>query len=830
MKVMKFGGTSVGDAARILEVGRLTALAAISTEGAPVRIGLVVSAVTGVTNRLIASVDGVLQGRPVDGFIEEFTNIHAGIIADLAAAGIDQDLLASAEREIVEVTSEFENLLTGIRLLQECSPGVHDHISSLGERASTPLVAAVLAGRGLFPRRLDPRAFLLTDSVFGNASPIMEEIDKRLADIRASTASEDRVMLMPGFFGADIRGKITTLGRGGSDFSAAILAAGLHADRLEIWTDVDGIFSADPRMVADAFVLDEISYAEAMELAFFGAKVLHPRTIAPVVARGIPTVIKNSFNPDHPGTLIHASPPPSERPVRGLSTLSGVSMIGLSGAGLRGVPGVAARVFSAMAQKNISVILIAQSSSEYSICFCVATNQRVDAVNALEHEFILERGAGLVNPIESVGDLSILSVVGDEMRSRRGIAGIFFGALADADVNVIAISQGFSERNISTVIAAPDTERAMRIVHHFFFNTRQAVQVFLVGSGAVGGRLLEQIRMQQVHLAAQQVDVRVCGIASKNRMLLDFGGITLDTWKKRLSEVPDTPFELLPMLTKISSARLLNPVLVDCTDSGAIAKSYEAIFEAGLHVVTPNKKANSADRAYYRSLRKTANRRRRQFLYETNVGAGLPIIETLKNLIKSGDRLRICRGILSGSLSYVFGRLEDGVPFSQALEEARSKGFTEPDPRDDLSGLDVARKCLILAREVGFNMDLSDVVIDSPIPAGFDLSGPIDNFLNRCRDLDAHFATRVAEARKLGMALRFVGTIADGGCRVGLANISASEALFQVRDGENAVSFLTDRYTPIPLTVRGYGAGPDVTAAGVFADLLRTVFWNTEVL
>ncbi|MFZ2959781.1 MAG: bifunctional aspartate kinase/homoserine dehydrogenase I [Candidatus Ozemobacteraceae bacterium] len=825
MKVMKFGGTSVGDAERILEAGRLTAKAAENE-----RIGLVISAVTGVTNRLIASVDGVLTGQPVDGFIEDFTATHEGIIADFAAAGINSDLLAQAEREIVDVTAEYENLLTGIRLLQECSPGVLDHISSLGERASAPLMAAVLAARGFSPRRLDPRTLLLTDSVFGSASPIMEEIEHRLADVRASQSPEDHVLLMPGFFGADARGKITTLGRGGSDFSASILAAGLHADCLEIWTDVDGVCSADPRMVPDAFVLEEMSYAEAMELAFFGAKVLHPRTIAPVVSHNIPTRIKNSFNPDHPGTLIHGSPAPSERPVRGLSTLSGVAMIGVSGSGLRGVPGVAARVFSAMAGEKISVILIAQSSSEYSICFCVNGIQRAAAVEALEREFALERGAGLVNPIEAVGDLSILSVVGDEMRSRRGIAGTFFGGLADADVNVTAIAQGFSERNISAVIAGADIERAMRVAHRFFFNTRQAVQVFLIGPGAVGGRLLEQIRAQQAHLATQQVDVRICGIAASNRTILDFAGIDAGSWRERLNAAPEALSDFPGLFAKIREARLLNPVLVDCTGSEEIARTYEAAFEAGLHVVTPNKKANSGDRAYYRALRRTANRRRRQFLYETNVGAGLPIIETLKNLIKSGDRLKRCQGILSGSMSYLFGRLQDGIPFSKALEEARAKGFTEPDPRDDLSGLDVARKCLILAREAGFDLELSDIVIDAPLPAEFNLKGTVDAFLKRCRDLDAHFANLVQTAQQRGTALRFIGTIEEGNCHVGLVEIPSSEALYQIRDGENAVSFLTDRYAPIPLTVRGYGAGPDVTAAGVFADLLRTVFWNTEVI
>jgi aspartokinase/homoserine dehydrogenase 1 len=819
MNVLKFGGTSVGNASRILDVARIVSQAASKS-----RVGLVVSAVSGVTNHLIASAQQVMAGKPVAGFIDEFRAIHQGVLRDLGQ-NIEPKWLEPIEAELAPLIAEYENLLTGIKLLMECTPGILDHLSSLGERCSAPIVAAVLRAQGLTVYRLDPREFIITDNVFGNASPLMPEIEARFSRIQDQNA---QVFLLPGFFGVTTSGKITTLGRGGSDYSAAILAAAVRAQNLEIWTDVDGVFTADPKVVPDAQVMAELSYAEAMELSFFGAKVLHPRTIAPVVALNIPTWIKNTFRPDFRGTLIQANVQESTWPVRGLTTLANVAMINLAGPGLRGVPGVAARVFSAMAREEISVILISQASSEYSISFCVAADQAEEARRVLDREFALEIQAKLVLPVEMADKLAILSVVGDQMKSRRGIAGSLFSALAAADVNIVSIAQAFSERTISVVVAAADAQRAMRATHQFFFNTAQGIQVFLLGPGAVGRQLLAQIAQQQPHLREQQVEVKVCGIADSRRMLIDFNGIALDSWKKAL-EGSSQPFQLETWLETIRQARLMNPVLVDCTGSQQMADAYLAIFEAGLHVVTPSKRANSGTLGYYQALRQQANRRRRQFLYSTNVGASLPIIETLKNMMKSGDALRTCQGILSGSLSFIFGRLDDGVPFSEAVAQARAKGFTEPDPRDDLSGLDVARKLMVLAREAGYGVEMSDVQIESPLPPNFDASGSIEAFCGNLPKADEFYATKVRQLTAEDRRLRFVARIEEGVCRVGLVGVAADDPLYHVKDGENAVSFLTNRYAPIPLVVRGYGAGPDVTAAGVFADLLRTVVWNTEI-
>ena len=635
-------------------------------------------------------------------------------------------------------------------------------------------------------------------------------------------------MAIGGFFAADRQGKTTTLGRGGSDFSAAIMAAGLAADRLEIWTDVDGVFSADPSSVADAFVLDQMSYEEAMELAFFGAKVLHPRTIAPVVGKSIPTVIRNTFNLAAAGTRIHRGAPASAV-IRGISSLSNVSMIDVSGAGLRDTLGIAGRVFQAMAVAGISVVLITQASSEYSINFCVPSQLAAKAAATLTAELELEIGAGQVNPIEVMDDLAVVSIVGETMRRQRGVARTFFSALASVGINIVAIAQGFSERNISVVVSAADEVRAVRITHQFFFDTDQPVDLLVVGLGAVGAELLDQIRGQAAALAEQGVRVRLLGIGNSRKMVMAPDGLSLEGWRDALESSP-VPFDLPELLSFVRSVRPLNPVFVDCTSDSDIAGAYLQIFEAGMHVVTPNKKANSGSLAFYRALRQTANRHQRKFFYQTNVGGGLPVIDTLKNLLNSGDRLRSFEGILSGSLSFILGLLEEGVSFSVAVSTARDKGFTEPDPRDDLSGMDVARKVLIVARENGKEIDLADVVVEPLLPESFDASGDVAAFMDRLVDLDGPYRKRLEALLQHGKKLRYVGIIEGDRCRVGFSEIDRDHPLAAVKGGENAMSFLTDRYHPIPLVVRGYGAGPAVTAAGVFAEVLKTVYWNPEAV
>lgn len=499
-------------------------------------------------------------------FVDRYRGTHDRILDELASISPDAGF-GEASREVSALAEDFRDLLHGVRLLGECPPSVLDRLSSLGEQASVAVMHAVLASAGIDVFRVDPREYIITDDRHGQASPLYDEIEQRFETLRASS---HRVLVAPGFYGATRAGRITTLGRGGSDFSASIVAAALHADALEIWTDVDGVFSADPSQVPEAFLLDEVSYEEAMELSFFGAKVLHPRTLAPLLRARIPIWIRNSFKPECRGTLIQTPAKKSSFVVRGISSLGGVAMLEVSGAGLRGSLGVAGRVFQTMSREGISVILISQASSESSITFAVPREAAGKASAALEQEFALERSAGQVNPIHLVPDLAILSIVGDDMQYRRGVAGTFFGSLAAADVNVVAIAQGASERSISTVIQQSDQTRAVRAAHQFFFNTRQQIHVFLVGAGNVGSQLLEQIARQQPKLLEQQVDCRVCAVTGSKRMLLDLQGLALDGIKGRLAS-STTPFELQKILEVVREARLLDPVLVDCSGADRIA-------------------------------------------------------------------------------------------------------------------------------------------------------------------------------------------------------------------------------------------------------------------
>ncbi len=817
MRVLKFGGTSVGNADRITGVAEIVHRATAAS-----RVGVVVSAVGGVTNTLLASIDSVLADETVDiePAVAAYREIHESV-----ALGLEQNHpgadLRDARARIDAGAGEYRNLLRGIALVRVCPATARDAIATLGERTSVALVAVALRAHGLTVLEVDPCEVLVTDGVPGGATPDIAATHGRLA---AARAASEQVVLLPGFFGGSADGKIATLGRGGSDWSAAILAVGLEAEALEIWTDVDGIYTADPRLVPDARVLPEVTYEEAMELSFFGAKVLHPRTMQPVYSARIPTWIRNTLQPDAPGTCIYADAPADG--VRGMTLLTDIAMITVSGPVMQGAKGTAARVFDGVARAGVSVILITQGSSEFSISFCVRREDADLAVQGVEQSFALERQLQQVDPIDSRTDVAILSVVGDGMRARTGTAGTLFHGLASVDVNVVAIAQGSSERNISVVVRNEDRKIALRAAHEWFFGSAQRIHVVVAGAtGQVGRSLLGQLAAQQAPLLARGIDLRVIAVTSSTRQALDLRGLDPAAWQASLDA--GEPLDLPGMLEAIHAYRPHEPIFVDCTGSAEVADRYADAFRAGMHVVTASKLANTGTYASWTALRRTADRHRRRFLYETNVGAGLPVVDTMRNMVRSGDRVHAFSGILSGSLSYLLGELEEGTPLSEAVRRARELGFTEPDPRDDLSGTDVARKVLILSREAGLCFDLTDLEIEGVLPSDFDASGSVDDFLERLGSLDAAFADRVRRVRDAGRVLRFVGSLADEHCRVGLVELDLDHPLASIRGGENAVSFHTDRYRPIPLVVRGYGAGPEVTAAGVFGDVLRTVHWST---
>lgn len=831
MITLKFGGTSMANARRILASSEI-----IINRAKEDRISVIVSAVAGVSNNLQSAIDATTSGISGANYVTDLRNTHNEICLELQSKLPDfnaDKVMAKLEPNFVEL----EKLLAGCVSFGECPDTVYCRIMGMGELLSSPIMEAVLLAKKQSVILLDSRKFIFTTGNQKEGEADYALCAEACAPFRdGASPTQTRILLFPGFIctwkgGSGKKPVMGLLGRNGSDFSAAIIGASLRVKRVEFWTDVDGVFTADPRVVKDAILVDDMSYEESMELSFFGSKVLHPKTIAPLQAKGIEAWSLNSHNPSARGTRIGKGPFESRKSsICGISSLKHISIISVGGSLMRGRTGMASKIFSAVSSAGVSILLITQSSSEYTISFCVRDDEAAKVKDSLNAKFELEIREKLIDEIEVHQNCAIISVVGDGMIKNRGVASKFFNALSSQDINISAIAQGSSERCISAVIEGEFADTAVRAVHQFFFHTAQTIEVFAFGAGTIGGTMIDQIRDQRQKLLSENVDIKVLCITTIDGMLLREDGIDLSSWREQMKK-PDYPFgpqNVDDIIKFVKEKKPLNPVFVDCTASYDLPERYLDILNAGMSIATPNKRANSMDINFYHELRRTANKMHRRFLYETNVGAGLPIIDTLQNLFKSGDKLESFNGIMSGSLSYIFGKLDEGVSFSKAVFEAKELRYTEPDPRDDLEGKDVARKALIIARESGYDIELSDIDMIPIFPKDFDATGTVDEFLAKLSQVDDYFAKKIANLKKQGKVLRMGASIKDGKVSVGMLEVDQNNPLYGVRGGENAFVFYTERYKPIPLTVRGYGAGAGVTAAGVFGDILRTVSFNPE--
>ena len=813
MRVLKFGGTSLANPERFLQAAGLIEQAHLKDQAAGV-----LSAPAKITNYLVALVEKASAGEAFEHEFNEALHIFYRIIDGLHQANHKLDKISLLQVIDNEFT-QLQTVLDDIKRNKRCPDSINATILCRGEKLSIAMMKAWFEAKGYQVTQIDPVEKLVAKGSYLESSV---SISKSKPRVDAASIPKQNIVLMAGFTAGNEQGELVLLGRNGSDYSAAVLAACLDADYCEIWTDVDGVYTCDPRLVHDARLLDSLSYQEAMELSYFGAKVIHPRTIGPLVRCSIPCVIKNTANPDAPGTYINNDVKSEHLQVKGITNLDNVSMFNISGPGMQGMIGMAARVFSTMSKAGISVILITQSSSEYSISFCVPTRSVDVAKSALQQEFSYELEHKQLEPLEVSDNLSIVSVVGDGMKTAKGVAARFFTALAKANINIVAIAQGSSERSISTVVPQNKSVQAVKATHRALFTHHQVVDVFVVGTGGVGGELVDQIQRQTEYLEKKNIAIRVYALANSKHLLLSEQPLNLTDWRGQLAQATDA-FSIERLIKFIQDNNIVNPVLVDCTSDQAIADQYVNFLGAGFHVVTPNKKANTSDVEYYLRLRAVAAQNQRKFMYDTNVGAGLPVIDNLQKLLAAGYEVLQFDGILSGSLSFIFGKLEEGLSLSEATKLAKEKGFTEPDPRDDLSGSDVARKLLIIARENGLMLELADVEVEGVLPKGFAEGKNVTEFMAQLPELDAEFAERVVQAKANGQVLRYVGRLDHGKCKVSIVAVDSENPLYKVKNGENALAFYTRYYNPIPLLLRGYGAGNDVTAAGIFADILRTL-------
>ncbi len=802
MKVIKFGGTSVASAENIKKVKAIVK----QQQG---NVMVVVSALGGITDKILQAAKLAATGTGnYKGLLAEIKSRHSETIGGLF--GKQDEIISTVQRLI----DELEQILTGITLVGELTSKTLDRIAGIGERISSHIVA-----KYLHAQRYDTSELIRTDSNFGKATV---DFTVTNTNIRNAFSGFSGVAVVPGFISKNEKGEFTTLGRGGSDFTAAIIAAALDAEILEIWTDVNGFMTADPRVISKAYTIPELTYSEAMELSHFGAKVIYPPTILPVYQKGIPVLIKNTFEPYNDGTRISKSVKTgTERLIKGISSISGITLITLQGIGMVGVTGISMRLFTALARVNVNVILISQASSENSISVAVEDQSVKIANNAIRTEFEREIKKEQISKVEIETGLSIVAIVGENMKHTTGIAGKLFSTIGKSGINIIAIAQGASELNISWVVKNDELRKTLNVVHEsFFLSENIELNVFLMGIGTVGGNLLQQIGQQKERLLRDKhLNLKLTGVANSRKMLFCRDGIDISSFRNLLENKGEKS-TLKGFVDEIKKMNIYNSVFVDCTASEKVATTYRELLASNVAVVAANKVAASSPYRNYLELKKLAKEKGVKFLFETNVGAGLPIINTLNDLVNSGDKILKIEAVLSGTLNFIFNNISAQKPFSKVIKQAKEEGFSEPDPRVDLSGVDVARKILILARESGYQIEMEDINIHRFIPDIY-FDSTLEEFWKKIPELDDHFEEKRKKLEKENKKWRFVAKFENGQAEAGLQEVGSTHPFYDLEGSNNLVIYTTERYQEFPMLIKGYGAGASVTAAGVFADLIK---------
>ncbi|MBO7645705.1 MAG: bifunctional aspartate kinase/homoserine dehydrogenase I [Prevotella sp.] len=811
MKVLKFGGTSVGSVESILSLKDI-----VEKEAKKQPVIVVVSALGGITDKLLLTSRLALAGD--EHYREEFDAIvdrHHKMIDTIITDSQDRERLFNTIDSLLE---QLRSLFFGVYLIHDISPKTQDAILAYGERLSSNIVATLIKGARWF----DSRNFIKTDKKLGRNS-LDAELTNKL--VKETFSPLPRISLVPGFISKDkTSGETTNLGRGGSDYTAAIIAAALDAELLEIWTDVDGFMTADPRVITSAYPIKELSFVEAMELCNFGAKVIYPPTIYPVCVKNIPIKVKNTFNPDAEGTIITEKVTGDHKPIKGISSINGTALITVTGLSMVGVIGVNQRIFTTLADNGISVFMVSQASSENSTSIGVKEDDAEDAVRVLNDEFAKEIEMGAMFPMKAETGLATIAIVGENMKQTPGIAGKLFGCLGRSGISIIACAQGASETNISFVVKSQFLRKSLNVIHDsFFLSEYKVLNLFICGVGTVGAKLIEQIHSQYETLKKESgLLLNVVGIASSKKAIFSREGIDLTTYKEKLNEAEASNSK--KMLDGILNMNIFNSVFVDCTASKEVADLYQALLEHNVNIITANKIAASGDYETYHKLKETAKRVGVKFRYETNVGAGLPIIGTMNDLTNSGDKILKIEAVLSGTLNYIFNALSEDTPFSETVKKAKELGFAEPDPRIDLSGTDVIRKLVILTREAGYKVEQSDVEKHLFVPDDF-FQGSLEDFWKRLPELDAQFEAKRKELEARNCRQRFVASMEveeDGKvkCCVSLRDIPMNHEFYELEGSNNIVTLTTSRYKEFPMLIQGFGAGASVTAAGVFANVL----------